>query len=116
MDELGKESDAAECLVCRLNADILLDTRVMEALKLHGLSAALNLQLADSLGDALPCFALQLFASSTAAGSPSSSGATNSPDVSVNYINAVGDSTVLQRVSRNVSDPSIDFDISLIDY
>ena len=90
MDQLSSEVDPAESLVCRLNADILLDTRVTEALKLHILSAALSLELADSLGDALPLFALALFARNDSK---------SAHDLAINYINPIGDSAVLERVS-----------------
>lgn len=83
------ESDPLEALVSRLNADVVLDTQLMEALKLHMLSAALNLDLADSLGDALPLFALGLF---SRPGSKSVQGLT------LNYLNRIGDTTCLQRV------------------
>ena len=75
--------------MARLNADIVLDTQVMEALKLHMLSSALSLELADSLGDALPLFALGLFSR------PDSK---NVKGLTLNYLNPIGDSATLQRV------------------
>ena len=62
MAEILEEADPLEALVCRLNADVLLDTKMMEALKLHVLGAALHLELAGSLGETLPLFALAMFA------------------------------------------------------
>ena len=89
MGELITESDAFECLASRLNADVLLDTKLMEAMKLHVLSAALSLELADNLGDALPLFALALFSR------PDSK---NVKNLALNYLNPIGDSTTLERV------------------
>ncbi|XP_057373987.1 uncharacterized protein LOC130694896 [Daphnia carinata] len=88
MEEMEKETDPLEALVSRLNADLVLDTQLMEALKLHMLNAALNLQLTDSLGDALPLFALGLFAR------PDSK---NVKELTINYLNPIGDSATLQR-------------------
>lgn len=89
MEELVEDSDPLESLVARLNSDVLLDTRLMEALKLHVLSAALSLELADALGDALPLFALALYSR------PDSKTAR---DLALNYLNPIGDSNTLQRV------------------
>lgn len=86
---MEKENDPLEALVSRLNADLVLDTQLMEALKLHMLNAALNLNLADLLGDALPLFALGLFTR------PDSK---NVKELTVNYLNPIGDSATLQRV------------------
>lgn len=83
------ESDPLESLVDRLNADVLLDTRLMEALKLHVLSAALSLELAESLGETLPLFALALFAR------PDSK---TTKQLIANYLNPIGDSATLERV------------------
>lgn len=88
MGELMMESDAFESLVSRLNADVLLDTKLMEAMKLYVLSAALSLELADNLGDALPLFALALFSR------PDSK---NVKSLALNYLNPIGDSTTLER-------------------
>lgn len=90
MAELSTETDAFESLVSRLNADVLLDTKLMEAMKLHVLSAALSLELADNLGDALPLFALALFSR------PDSK---NVKSLALNYLNPIGDSTTLERVT-----------------
>ena len=90
MGELMMESDAFESLVSRLNADVLLDTKLMEAMKLYVLSAALSLELADNLGDALPLFALALFSR------PDSK---NVKSLALNYLNPIGDSTTLERVN-----------------
>ena len=54
MAEILEEADPLEALVCRLNADVLLDTKMMEALELSVLGAALHLELAGSLGETLP--------------------------------------------------------------
>jgi hypothetical protein len=89
MEDLTNENDPLEALVSRLNADLVLDTQLMEALKLHMLSAALNLKLADSLGDSLPLFALGLFSR------PDSK---NVKGLAANYLNPIGDSATLQRV------------------
>lgn len=89
MDELSEENDPTEVLLCRLNADNLLDTRLMEGLKLHVLSAALSLELSSTLDDALPLFALALFARKDSK---------NTKDLALNYLNAVGDSTTLEKV------------------
>lgn len=89
MAELVEEADPLEALVSRLNADVLLDTRLMEAIKLHALGAALNLELSNTLGDTLPLFALALFTR------PDSKTAR---DLAVNYLNPVGDSATLERV------------------
>lgn len=89
MEDLASENDPLEALVSRLNADLVLDTQLMEALKLHMLSAALNLNLADSLGDSFPLFALGLFSR------PDSK---NVKGLAMNYLNPIGDSTTLQRV------------------
>jgi len=86
--ELKDESDPLDSLVDRLNADVLLDTRLMEALKLHVLSAALSLELAETLGEALPLFALALFSR------PDSKTA---KQLIVNYLNPIGDSATLER-------------------
>lgn len=90
MEEIENENDPLEYLVSRLNADLVLDTQLMEALKLHMLSAAFNLELADTLGEALPLFALGLFSR------PDSK---NVKGLTVNYLNPIGDSITLQRVS-----------------
>lgn len=87
---MENESDPLEALVSRLNADVVLDTQLMEAIKLHMLNAAFNLELADSLGDTLPLFALGLFSR------PDSKSV---KALTINYLNSVGDSTTLQRVS-----------------
>lgn len=78
----------------RLNADLVLDTQLMEALKIHVLSAALSLELGSALGDALPGFALDLF---------SRPDARNIKDVAMNYLNPVGDSATLQKVSLSIT-------------
>lgn len=88
MGELTTERNALESLVSRLNADILLDTKLMEAIKLHVLSAALSLELADNLGDALPLFALALFSR------PDSK---NVKSLALNYLDPIGDSITLDR-------------------
>jgi len=90
MYELEVENDPLESLVDRMNADVLLDTRLMEALKLHVLGAALSLELADSLGETLPLFALALFSR------PDSKTA---KQLMLNYLNPVGDSATLERVN-----------------
>ena len=90
MYELEVENDPLESLVDRMNADVLLDTRLMEALKLHVLGAALSLELADSLGETLPMFALALFSR------PDSKTA---KQLVLNYLNPVGDSATLERVN-----------------
>ena len=89
MSEMTTESDPLESLVSRLNADVLLDTQMMEALKLHVLGAALSLELAASLGETLPLFALALFSR------PDSK---NARDLALNYLNPIGDSSTLERV------------------
>jgi hypothetical protein len=90
MYELEVENDPLETLVDRLNADVLLDTRLMEALKLHVLRAALSLELAESLGETLPLFALALFSR------PDSKTA---KQLALNYLNPIGDSATLERVN-----------------
>lgn len=90
MYELEVENDPLETLVDRLNADVLLDTRLMEALKLHVLGAALSLELAESLGETLPLFALALFSR------PDSKTA---KQLALNYLNSIGDSATLERVN-----------------
>ena len=90
MYELEVENDPLESLVDRMNADVLLDTRLMEALKLHVFGAALSLELADSLGETLPMFALALFSR------PDSKTA---KQLVLNYLNPVGDSATLERVN-----------------
>lgn len=90
MEELAREKDPFEALVNRLNADLVLDTQLMEALKIHVLSGALSLELASALGDALPRFALDLFLR------PDSR---NARELSINYLNCIGDSSTLQKVS-----------------
>ena len=73
-----------------MNADLVLDTQLMEALKIHVLSGALSLELASALGDALPRFALDLF---------SRPDSRNAKELTINYLNSIGDSTTLQKVS-----------------
>lgn len=91
MSEVMTEKDPMESLVARLNADVLLDTRLMEAIKLHVLGAALSLELAGSLGETLPLFALALFAR------PDSKSAR---DLALNYLNPIGDASTLERVRK----------------
>ena len=89
MSELMAEDDPLESLVTRLNTDVVLDTKLMEAIKLYVLSAALGLELADTLGDALPLFALALF---------SRVDSKKAKDLALNYLNPIGDSTTLDKV------------------
>ncbi len=61
----------------------------MEALKLHVLAAALELELERSLGEALPLFAMALFSRPDSA---------DARLLAANYLDPVGDSAVLERV------------------
>lgn len=87
---MAEETDPLEVLVHRLNADVVLDTQLMEAIKLHMLATAFNLELAESLDETLPLFALGLF---------SRPGCKNVKGLTINYLNPIGDSTTLERVN-----------------